>query len=248
MRLHAITTAICLLCVGTAMAQYERTYPRVLLPFENSVCRVTVDDGGGVSSHGSGVLLKSPTTHPGAYVLTAFHVIRERARTPSDIRVTWGGDHYNCTVAAALPDCDSAVLLLQEQPPASIPRVPIAETEVQLGELVYGFGFGDTSNILRSSGGNVVALTQNGRGDPAGYLFAGYFRDGDSGGPVFVVRQNRPYLVGNAWGCTLDKGRNHYTVAANRLCVIRHLFGIRLMRRITSPTRTIPVTYSSGSS
>ncbi len=244
MRLHAITIAMLLLCVGTAMAQYETTYPRVLLPYENSVCRVTCDDGDGTQSHGSGVLVQPPAEYGDKdYVLTAYHVIRDRRS--DDIRITFDGTRfYSSRVAAALPVCDSALLLIAGTV-EGVPRIAIAETEVQPGELAYGFGFGDSRNVLRSTGGRVVALTQNSKGDPSGYLFAGYFRDGDSGGPVFVVRQGRPYLIGNAWGCTLDKERKHYAIAANRLCVLRHLFGIRLMRRRTSPTRTIPVTSGS---
>ncbi len=253
MRCHAITIAICLLCVGTAMGQYERTYPRVLLPFENSVCRVSCDDGGS-TSHGSGVLLEAPESHrrPGlAYILTAYHVIRDRAGTWRDITVSFDGStKHIARVAAALPACDS-VLLLVEGPIADIPRIPLADTDIQPGELAYGFGFG-SDGTLRSAGGRNVGYRNNTGGASAWFNFAGFFRDGDSGGPVFVVRNGQPYLVGNGWGCVLDSSAGHYVIVATRLAVVRHMFGLdRLSQPVQvarqSPIYTQPVTYSSGS-
>ena len=235
-------------------AQYASTYPAALLPYENSVCRVTVQDAGGTKSHGSGLLIQPPSSHAGKnYVLTAYHVIRDRSLSiQQPVSVTWNGeDYFTTTVCAARPQNDAAILELVHVPQHLL-KVPLAAGDILPGEQAYLFGFGTTEeNRLRCSGGPTIDYTSNSQGDPCWFTFTGHARDGDSGGPVFVVRNGRPYVVGCGWGTRFNSDRNHYVIAATRLCIVRRIFGLEtspILRRIPRRSTNTQTMIYSGSS
>ena len=219
-----MVTLICLLPLLPTQQQ------PALLPFENAVCRVSIQCADGSTSHGSGVLIQSPPRYASnghSYVATCWHILQGRRQTGS-ISVTWDGvTLVGAVVAATRPGCDAAILKLTGQVfPVSTPRVPIAAQPISQGEAVYVMGFGDAiSNTLRTVSGRMVQHTSNRYGDPVWCDVTGTTRQGDSGGPAFVIRQGQVRVVGNAWGC------DRSTITVTRLVVLQRLFGMT-----TAPT------------
>lgn len=214
MRPSIVAPAIVFSCIGITVFAAP---PQQIIELENSVCRVTVVDFAGERSIGSGILFRSPVARDGRdFVLTAYHVLGEEAL---DISVTWDGEqNHPARVMAVRPSCDSVVLSVSAPP--HIPRVPVATSDIQIGELCHTMGFGDTiENTLRTTSGAVRTFVENSYRDPVWFSVSDRSRQGDSGGPAIVIRNGTAQLVGNCWGGAND-------IVACRLTVIRRMFGM----------------------
>jgi len=167
-----------------------------------AVVRVTVQDGGGTNSVGSGVYVRSGSDEadrPTGLVLTNHHVIRDQN---GGITVTFpdgftsgarviGSDHRDDLAALVIwrPKCDP---------------MPIAEGAPQAGEKIWIAGYGGypTQGYLEQAGtaryefvGNILTVT------------GAQARQGDSGGPII---NGQGELAG-----VLDAAGSGFTIGAN---------------------------------
>lgn len=152
-------------------------------------CRVSVPDGGGVYSKGSGVLIGESDDK--AWVLTNWHVVRDGSGQCS---VTFGGE----TVPGRVLKTDNvADLALIECEAIGVDPVEFAPMYPTKGDIVIAGGFGPDDQ-WRAVEGPVSGYYSPDQGRTKDTLaMRGSVRQGDSGGPI-VDEQGR--LVAVLWG------------------------------------------------
>ena len=167
-----------------------------VLPVETYVCRtLTARD-----AYGSGVLLYGKTPDGKRYVLTASHVL-----DGSPVRVSWDGETWYNAKPACKRTIDDSCILIIEQWPETVCGVPtvglkLAESEVKVGETVYAFGFDGPTSVLTSLVGTCQAFVTSKEQPGRWFSIDKPSTDGMSGGPMVVLRDGRPFLIGNLWG------------------------------------------------
>lgn len=139
-------------------------------------CRVSVDDGGGMRSFGSGVLVAHDADH--SYLMTNWHVVRERRGAIEICFVA--SQPVRAEVAAETKLWDLAILVcprLKAQP------VAIAATAPDAGETVIAGGFGPRGEWRVIEGQVTQYLSPDGQTFDV-LEMSGAVRSGDSGGPI----------------------------------------------------------------
>lgn len=186
-------------------------------------CRVIVEEGGGVRSMGSGILVD---VRDGlGVVLTNRHVVRDRR---SDVVVVAfpNGKRYGARVRGE-DSWDIAALLIKDP---GIEPVSIREDYPPIGETLYAAGYGPQGRYS-SRAGRVrdYAFPQGTSGKVRDWIVIGtQVRQGDSGGPIF----DREYkLAGIIWG----SADHCHGVCAPRLRLFLRGLGDRLFGRLDCP-------------
>lgn len=161
-----------------------------------AVCRIHVDDGNGVTSKGSGVLIY----RGGKFiVLTAWHVIKDRRGA---IHVRFGTGPYRWHQANVLTeDAKWDCAALEVSQPDGIEPAELAdgaEATPKPGDTVETCGFGSDDTLQPTSGQCLgYGAPEKGAMITDWLGVSGTSRDGDSGGPMFNPAGK---VVGVFWG------------------------------------------------
>ena len=134
-----------------------RSIPRPKRGHE-AIVRVAVQDGVG-TSYGSGTLIGHRDGKV-AHVLTAWHLLRDRA--PNGALAVWvAGKKYQAILLGSEPTWDLALFKIADP---GVGSVPLSETPLERGETYYlsGYGRGD----YRQTSGRLTTFCAPGRGMP----------------------------------------------------------------------------------
>ena len=202
-----------------------------MLSVEANTCRIVTDRltsqrDTQKEGYGSGVLLYGKTPAGLRYILTAYHVISDYRST---VEVTWDGvTWYKAKPACVRPDDDAAILTVSEWPDTvcGLPTtgVRLADNEVESGERVYVFGFDGRTSVLRSVQGECMTHDTNENETARWFSVRCLSSEGMSGGPMVVLRDSQPLLIGNLWGVADD---GSVRSSGCRLAVVRDMWGIK---------------------
>ena len=174
--------AITLLCVAFCQAAM---LPRALLEVQPNLCEVDAD-----SSRGSGVYVGI------GLVLTCEHLIRGRKSVTCKF---FGGGTYPGVVVRQSREFDNAYIRIERPKEPAIRGLRLSPRNPRSGDTIWKAGYGHNPRKLFWHKG-----TMN-------HTYGGWIKfgvssiGGDSGGPMFIVRNGECFLLGNLWG---TDGRN----------------------------------------
>jgi hypothetical protein len=162
-----------------------------------AVVRVVTDDGGGVRSYGSGVLVAASGDR--GLVVTNWHVVRD-ATGPIGV-VFPDGFRSGATVLRTDRDWDLAALAIWRPP---VEPIPLAAVAPRPGDPLWIAGYGSDGHY-RAAPGRCTQYNPPSLSLPAELVeLSATARQGDSGGPIFNARgELAGVLFGSGRGYTM---------------------------------------------
>ena len=182
-------------CFFMAMLLCLALQVTALFAQHSALCSVTVDDGGGMFTRGSGILIAIDEEDSRlGYVLTNAHVVRDRVKQDRQ-RCKWQNHESYGLLLGVDKKWDLALLKVWR--PGGVKPPPIRIDRPKIGEslIVQGTGRG----VIRSTEGQLSRWVTRAGGTVNDWMEIGHTqaRGGDSGGPVFDKAGS---VVGILWG------------------------------------------------
>lgn len=171
------------------------------------VVRISVSDGGGVFSKGSGTVIEYEDQH---YVMTCAHLFSDNT-SGRGTTVCVGGSCYPARLIGRDPNYDLAVLSVNLPTHIKDRAVQVAHEHARQGDTTEFAGFGP-NNRYRAVPGRVTGYTRANNVPTSDVMvMTGGARQGDSGGPMFDADGQ---LTAVLWG---SDGGSSYGTCCHRI-------------------------------